>query len=303
MTKPDQKLVKSRSSKPATKSAQEIRNEFVSVMQKSGFSRPEKTGGNQILLNSRDKIALSYRTISSQQYFWEAPTRNALNYLSALSHHNIFIVFLRSSGSTGVAWKLNPDSITLLIKRQSTKKNKTKFKLHDHQKERKDYKIKQKLDFTSINELSKFLDVTLTSATSQKGSQEDGVSLEGRKVLRQHKKIERSSMARKKFWDNREDFVTCDACGVRWGSVLYDQDLPLDAHHLLPLGISGEIAADPKNFSALCPNCHRSAHQNIANIVELKGKDYCGDIENARKEHKRFLNAVKRKRPKVKFEI
>jgi 5-methylcytosine-specific restriction protein A len=90
---------------------------------------------------------------------------------------------------------------------------------------------------------------------------------EGRLLTAMHFRRERAPKLRAKLLALRrkQGVLSCDACNVRPIAVgLEFEDAIFEAHHLLPLGVTGPTVTRLADLSLLCANCHRLIHRLIA---------------------------------------
>lgn len=103
------------------------------------------------------------------------------------------------------------------------------------------------------------------------------LTIEGRRLLKQHWKIERSNSIvakAKALWLNRDCELRCESCDFSFLETYgkYGEGF-IEAHHRIPLGHSsksGPITTQIEDFAALCSNCHRIIHRANISINELK---------------------------------
>lgn len=86
--------------------------------------------------------------------------------------------------------------------------------------------------------------------------------LEGKRDLRQHVRIERSSEIRNRFLEQRrrEERLNCEVCLLDFAEE-YGQPFAevLEVHHLHPLW-KGPRVSTVDELALLCPSCHRAVH-------------------------------------------
>jgi 5-methylcytosine-specific restriction protein A len=60
---------------------------------------------------------------------------------------------------------------------------------------------------------------------------------------------------------HQHGLLSCEVCGFttlsEYGPAVRDI---IEAHHLMPLSLSGETTTRLEDLALLCPNCHREAH-------------------------------------------
>ena len=116
------------------------------------------------------------------------------------------------------------------------------------------------------------------AAPSQSSQGSAGIAYEGRKQIRYHASVERSSKVRESFISAQEFTGECDLCGVRADSIYPWLDHQIEVHHLLPLSSpildqSAETCLD--DLVGLCPNCHRATHKFYRIALKDRGaKDF-----------------------------
>lgn len=85
---------------------------------------------------------------------------------------------------------------------------------------------------------------------------------EGGRVFSGHRKLERSPLVRKKFFELHPKIV-CDACSMQ-PRVRYPwTDNILELHHILPLSATLNVSGTTTTMDdlvPLCPSCHKSIH-------------------------------------------
>ena len=85
---------------------------------------------------------------------------------------------------------------------------------------------------------------------------------EGSRTFETHGKIERSPLARRRFFQMHPDTV-CDACRLDVRRRYPWTDNILELHHILPLSATilvGGTTTSLEDMVPLCPNCHKSIH-------------------------------------------
>jgi hypothetical protein len=108
---------------------------------------------------------------------------------------------------------------------------------------------------------------------------------EGRKVRVTHLRTERSTVLRRRFFDQRTPPHICEMCDLMVSEKYPWTKNLLDLHHLLPF--SSGITAGPRNTQltdlvAICPTCHRATHQYYSYWLKSRSLDDFPDAEAAR---------------------
>ncbi|MBG9389007.1 HNH endonuclease [Caenimonas aquaedulcis] len=93
---------------------------------------------------------------------------------------------------------------------------------------------------------------------------EDEHFAEGGATVVLHRRLERAKNMRFKLLGKRQKLgpLRCDACTT--ASLLPDVSMApaaFEAHHIRPLGVSGETQTSVKDLALLCATCHRLIHR------------------------------------------
>jgi 5-methylcytosine-specific restriction protein A len=106
-------------------------------------------------------------------------------------------------------------------------------------------------------------------------SEEFFSALEGRQLLRQHVRRERSVKLVKEF-KKRLSICACSICGFDFEAVYGDVGRGfIEAHHTKPISQMGEAEeVNINDLIAVCSNCHRMLHRTIPSMepLDLKGR-------------------------------
>lgn len=116
----------------------------------------------------------------------------------------------------------------------------------------------------------------------------DRATIEGRRTLRTHLRIERDSglAERKRQWALTTNHrLACEVCAFDfsefYGSVGYGF---AEVHHRLPLSAARERTTRLKDLAVVCSNCHRMLHRGspLFSIAELRARLRRGRITRKR---------------------
>lgn len=98
---------------------------------------------------------------------------------------------------------------------------------------------------------------------------------EGKRLMREHLRTERSTNLRKFFFAAKNVYI-CDACNINPKDMYPWITNILEIHHLLPL--SSSVTTNSKGTSlddvvAICPNCHKSIHNYYKMWLEMNNQE------------------------------
>ncbi len=148
----------------------------------------------------------------------------------------------------------------------------------------------KKLNFDkdyAIIELGRLDDaIVLPEIELSSTSVEDIEFIEGKRVRKEHIRIERSSLLRRYYLYEHERPI-CFACEMDTSIKYPWTDYLLEIHHLLPLSSAIKISTKGTSLDdvvGLCPTCHRAIHSfykkwlNENNVKDFKSKAEAKDV-------------------------
>ncbi len=129
----------------------------------------------------------------------------------------------------------------------------------------------------------------LPQSTQKSQWQPDAQIAEGRRVMVQHFRIERSPLLRK-FYKAAHPDPICEACGLHVQQKYPWVGYMLDIHHLLPLASAMQQGTTLSDIVGLCPSCHRAIHSYYRRWLKANSQKDFNDRQEAMAV---YLEAVK----------
>lgn len=115
---------------------------------------------------------------------------------------------------------------------------------------------------------------SLLLAADEPEAEDDVEFLEGRAVTQAHRRLERSRGLRKRVLANRRNrgIIACDVCGTDGRRLpLGLQESIFEAHHKMPLSMTGQVKTRVADMALLCASCHRFVHKLMADRMRWVG--------------------------------